>query len=868
MSHDPDAPGGAGPLNPVRVQLPQDILDACVTRVANDASRTMDGGSRRSVRVELPARSIGAAATKAAARQEPERQRGRFTAGDIILDRYEVLAELGEGAMGVVYKCFDRTGGVEVAVKGLPPEVSRDSASVADIKENFQLVSSLRHPGIVGIRTLEIDPKTKDGYLVMDFAAGTSLYSWNRSHRGPECLKAKLAIVAEIAAALDYAHEHRVMHRDIKPENVMIDVDGRARVLDFGLASQIRSSLSRVSRLTRSQSGTPAYMAPEQWRGQPQNAKTDQYSLGALAYETIAGYLPFYSDDTKILRMCVLSEPVADIPDVPEHVNAALKRALAKNPSERFATCTDFADALAGKSAANSQPAYAASAKAGSKASPAKSSGAKPVVVAGVVAVLAALAVVTIVPALRERVQRTAEVSTGPARETRTNHEPAPVPKPEPKPVPAKTPVEEALEAFRSNDFQSGYKIAMSTDRTHPKLQCYIGMCYDEKEPMSQGMRISKDDWKAKEWYEKAAAQGDARAMTKLGEFCEAGRGCKAKDDLAAKKWFEKAAAKNYPEGVAALSRLNVKLENAAAEKKRQEDEARTKKLAEEENRKLEEKRGQGYVIEIDNGRKRAVWKEGNTLAAYPHWITGPAENKWRIEDGYSKKNPGGGVFSPLVWKPGLYKHGTMDVKAGDIEGTWLKRETCPRCRGGKTESVSQNCIKCGGIGTLSGSQPCSSCRGLGQKSENVVCQQCRGSRTVNARCGVCGGNGRTFCRNCDGTGRVLNPVSVGIGIANIFTKKGRQPLPTGPQYVVCPQCRGSRQVSCSNCGGDGLISTGCTLCSGKGFQTVSKTCLSCGGGKYVHTTSDCPYCTNGKTSVSRDCSHCKGLGFVWIPIR
>ena len=281
--------------------------------------------------------------------EKPQTGNERLKKGDLLLGRYEVLAELGQGGMGVVYKCFDRTGGVEVAVKGLPPEVSHDPTSMEDIRDNFQLVSDLRHPGIVGIRNLEADSETGDYYLVMDLAPGKSLRRWAKSHQEPEHLQAKLKIVAEIAAALDYAHSRRIMHRDIKPENVMVDEDGHAHVLDFGLASQIRSSMSRVSLVVRSQSGTPSYKAPEQWRGHPQNARTDQYSLGVLAYELIAGYLPFDSEDMAILRMSVLGEPVAEIPDVPMYINDAFGRALAKNPQGRFPSCKEFVDALEGR---------------------------------------------------------------------------------------------------------------------------------------------------------------------------------------------------------------------------------------------------------------------------------------------------------------------------------------------------------------------------------------------------------------------------------------------------------------------------------------------------------------------------------------
>ena len=118
-----------------------------------------------------------------------------------------------------------------------------------------------------------------------------------------------------------------------------------------------------------------------------------------------------------------------------------------------------------------------------------------------------------------------------------------------------RTPEEKALDAFRDNDYQAGYTYAMSTDRTNPKLQCYLGMCYDQQEPRSSDMKIAKDDWTAKVWYEKAAMQGDVRAMTYLGQFFETGRGGDMDHELAA-EWFRKAAESGYPEGKANLARF------------------------------------------------------------------------------------------------------------------------------------------------------------------------------------------------------------------------------------------------------------------------------------------------------------------------
>ena len=272
----------------------------------------------------------------------------RLAAGDAILGRYTVVRELGEGGMGVVYQCLDSVGGVEVAVKGLPPEVSRNEDEMDEIRANYQIVRKLRHPNIAGVATLEKDPDTSEYYLVMDLAAGTTLKRWARRHPDAS-IDAKLAIIRQVAAALDYAHAEKVIHRDVKPENVMVDDDGRVKVLDFGLAAQIRSSQSRTSNTVTSKGGTPGYKSPEQWLGRLQQAPADVYAFGVMAYWLFSGRLPFDGDDPVVLGHAVLSAPVEPIPDLPAHMNAALVKALAKAPDERFESCGEVVDALEGK---------------------------------------------------------------------------------------------------------------------------------------------------------------------------------------------------------------------------------------------------------------------------------------------------------------------------------------------------------------------------------------------------------------------------------------------------------------------------------------------------------------------------------------
>ena len=277
---------------------------------------------------------------------------GLFHIGDLVLSRYEVLAKLGQGGMGVVYKCLDKTSDIEVALKALPPELSHNTIEMKDIKENFQLVTALSHKNIASIKQLEREPESGNYYLIMEYCPGEDLYSWfkKKSREGRLTPAIILPIIRQIADALDYAHNDcRLIHRDIKPANVMIDAAGKVKILDFGLAAQIHTSMSRVSMAYHGTSGTGPYMAPEQWRGKKQNAAADQYALAVMTYQLLSGDLPFESPDPAVLQQAVLTQTADEIPNIPKYMNKAIQRAMSKNPDERFDCCVDFADALGGK---------------------------------------------------------------------------------------------------------------------------------------------------------------------------------------------------------------------------------------------------------------------------------------------------------------------------------------------------------------------------------------------------------------------------------------------------------------------------------------------------------------------------------------
>ncbi len=286
------------------------------------------------------------------------------------IDQYELIRELGGGGFGCVYLAHDTVAGIDVAVKGLPPLVRLNKEELENVRKNFALVSRLHHPNIAAALHLQkvekafYNDKTDaeklrvfngDTLVVMQYAPGVTLSQWRKQF--PDCkvpLDKALEITRQIASALDYAHKERILHRDIKPANVMIETgaDGSltARVLDFGLAAEIRSSMSRVSQSVTDTSGTRPYMAPEQWGGRKQGKETDLYSLAVLFYELVSGEVPFasvFDTGDPVLMMNVIETKNPELSsELSKPIRRALAKALAKKREDRFASCSEFVDAL------------------------------------------------------------------------------------------------------------------------------------------------------------------------------------------------------------------------------------------------------------------------------------------------------------------------------------------------------------------------------------------------------------------------------------------------------------------------------------------------------------------------------------------
>ena len=271
-------------------------------------------------------------------------EKKELTSGDVVLGHYCLKKKLGSGAMGSVFLCNDTVSGVDYALKMVPSELAGNNDIMQSILSNFQLVHKLKHENIASADFLERD---KDGtfYLLMEFVSGINLAQWLKKH-GTADIKTAKNILKQVAAALDYAHKNKILHRDIKPANIMISPDGTVKVVDFGLASEVRSSMTMLSVNPVNSRGTPTYLSPEQFKGIYPSKAADQYSMAVVAYEMLSGHPPFQSEDLQILKSAVIENEPEKLDNIPNHCWAAIKKALSKSPKDRFKSCTEFANAL------------------------------------------------------------------------------------------------------------------------------------------------------------------------------------------------------------------------------------------------------------------------------------------------------------------------------------------------------------------------------------------------------------------------------------------------------------------------------------------------------------------------------------------
>jgi len=259
--------------------------------------------------------------------------------------RYEIVGELGRGAMGVVYKArdpqIDRLVALKtVSLQGQEPE--RDEEFRQRFFVEAQAAGRLHHPGIVAIFDAGEDPETHNPYIVLEYVAGESLSRiLSREKKLP--LAQALRLAEEMASALDYAHAQGVVHRDIKPANILITGDGHAKIADLGIAKLNLAQFTLPGHVL----GTPAYMAPEQLSGEGVDGRSDLFSLGVILYAMVTGHSPFHGNSaTTVCFKVVNREPVPasamDL-ELPRALDAVISRAIAKDPNARYQRGSDFA---------------------------------------------------------------------------------------------------------------------------------------------------------------------------------------------------------------------------------------------------------------------------------------------------------------------------------------------------------------------------------------------------------------------------------------------------------------------------------------------------------------------------------------------
>jgi serine/threonine-protein kinase len=259
--------------------------------------------------------------------------------------RYEIQQEIGEGAMGRVYKAWDPLVRRVVAIKTIRSEYLTHETSqeyLRRFRREAQAAGRLSHPNIVSIYDVGED------YFVMEFLEGVSLQAI-LAHRALLPLPEALKILSPVAEAIDYAHHAGVIHRDVKPANIMIQPDGRPKLMDFGVARLPTSAITDSGQSF----GSPSYMAPELIASDDVTPRADLFSFGVVAYEALTGKRPFQGDSITAIIYRIVHEP-APPPrsyndNLPPHHDEVFRRALAKNPASRYPTAQSLIAALSGE---------------------------------------------------------------------------------------------------------------------------------------------------------------------------------------------------------------------------------------------------------------------------------------------------------------------------------------------------------------------------------------------------------------------------------------------------------------------------------------------------------------------------------------
>jgi len=262
----------------------------------------------------------------------------RHQPGELV-DRYEILGSLGEGAYAETYKARDTSSGTTVVLKMPNPNLFADPGLFQRYRRESDIARTLDHPGVQ--RGVDGGDTRSEPYLVLEYVDGENLRVVLRS--GPDRVPIDTVIDwgRQLAAALAYLHTHGVVHRDMKPENILVTGDGSLKISDFGTAMLEGARRLTWKHLSESL-GTPDYMSPEQIQGGRGDARSDVYAWGVMMYELLTGRVPFRGDNWMAVMAGHLGEhpaPIASLrPDVPPALAAVVTHAMRRNPSNRYQT--------------------------------------------------------------------------------------------------------------------------------------------------------------------------------------------------------------------------------------------------------------------------------------------------------------------------------------------------------------------------------------------------------------------------------------------------------------------------------------------------------------------------------------------------
>ena len=261
--------------------------------------------------------------------------------GDVLSGRYELEELVGTGGMSSVYRAHDRLLDRKVALKILHAHYGDDAQYVERFRREARAAAALSHPNIVTV--IDRGEHERRQFIVFEYVDGENLKRLiERS--GPMPLERALELTVQVARGLSFAHERGLVHRDVKPQNVLLNGDGRAKVSDFGIARSL--DVQRGMTQTGTVLGTSDYIAPEQAQGQHVDEQTDVYSLGVVLYEMLTSEVPFAGENFVAVAMRHINDPPPSVrdkrPDVPQRVDEAIRRAMAKRPQDRFETMAEF----------------------------------------------------------------------------------------------------------------------------------------------------------------------------------------------------------------------------------------------------------------------------------------------------------------------------------------------------------------------------------------------------------------------------------------------------------------------------------------------------------------------------------------------